>query len=483
MDFATIARKQGQLKSTENGQVAYNTTNSNLLDLFGTIGALRKRDKAEIEDKFAKAFAEDALLATKMLFYAGDIRGLGLGERRVFRICLKWLALNHPHIVGKNIMVIPMFNRWDSIFTLINTPCEKAMWRVIDSQIHFDQKAMAAGISCSLLAKWMPSENASSKVTRNLARKAIKAFSISPRDYRKTLSALRGYIDITEKKMSKNEWDSINYEAVPSVAMKNYQKAFARRDALRYQEYIASVNKGEKKINSSTLYPYDLVEQYMSYGDGGPATEAQWKALPNYITGENNVLIMADVSESMSGRPMATSIGLAIYFAERNKGAYHNLYMTFTDQPRFMSIKEGATLRENVHFVQRAGVDYNTCLEAAFDAILKMAKQNSLRNEDLPKALLIVSDMEIDRVASREGLDFVGEMKRRFAQNGYTMPKLIMWNVDSRQDTFLTQGADVLQVSGQSTNTFKSILSGVNYTAYELMLKVLNDELYSCIEI
>ncbi len=483
MDFSTIAKKQGQLKSTENGQMAYNTTNSNLLDLFGTIGALRTRDKAEIEDKFARAFAEDALLATKMLFYAGDIRGLGLGERRTFRICLKWLAMNYPDIVRKNITVIPMFNRWDSIFELVGTPCEEDMWFVINKQLQKDVSQASAGESCSLLAKWMPSENASSKATKALAFKAIKALGTTPREYRKVLSNLRKYIDVTERKMSQNEWNSINYEAVPSVAMKNYQKAFARRDALRYQEYLASVNKGEKKINSSTLYPYDLVEQYMNYRNGGPATEAQWKALPNYVSGENNVLIMADVSGSMCGRPMATSIGLAIYFAERNKGAYHNLYMTFTDQPRFVSIKEGATLRENIRFVEQAGVGYNTNLEAAFNEILRMAVQNSLRNEELPKALLIVSDMEIDRVASREGLDFVGEMKQRFAQNGYTMPKLIMWNVDSRQDTFLTQGADVFQVSGQSTNTFKSILSSINYTAYELMLKVLNDELYSCIEI
>lgn len=483
MDFSTIAKKQGQLKFTENGQMAYNTTNSNLLDLFGTIGALRTRDKAEIEDKFARAFAEDALLATKMLFYAGDIRGLGLGERRTFRICLKWLAMNYPDIVRKNITAIPMFNRWDSIFELVGTPCEEDMWRVIDKQLQKDVSQASAGESCSLLAKWMPSENASSKATKALALKAIKALRITPRVYRKVLSNLRGYIDVTETKMSQNEWNSINYEAVPSVAMKNYQKAFARRDALRYQEYLASVNKGEKKINSSTLYPYDLVEQYMNYRNGGPATEAQWKALPNYVSGENNVLVMADVSGSMSGRPMATSVGLAIYFAERNKGAYHNLYMTFTDQPRFVSIKEGATLRENVRFVEQAGVGYNTNLEAAFNEILKMAVQNSLRNEELPKALLIVSDMEIDYVVSRDGLDFVEIMKKRFAQHGYKMPKLIMWNVDSRQDTFLTQGDDVLQVSGQSTNTFKSILSSINYSAYELMLKVLNDELYSCIEI
>ena len=357
------------------------------------------------------------------------------------------------------------------------------MWIVIVKQLQRDALQALAGESCSLLAKWMPSENASSKVTKALALKAIKAFGTTPREYRKILSSLRGYIDITEAKMSQNEWNSINYEAVPSVAMKNYQKAFARRDALRYQEYIASVNKGEKKINSSTLYPYDLVEQYMGYGDGGPATEAQWKALPNYVSGENNVLIMADVSGSMHGRPMATSVGLAIYFAERNQGAYHNLYMTFTDQPRFVSIKEGATLRENVRFVERAGVGYNTNLEAAFNEILKMAVQNSLTNEELPKALLIVSDMEIDNVVSREGLDFVETMKRRFAQYGYKMPKLILFNVESRNDTFLTLAPDVIQVSGQSTNIFETLCKNLTKTSIEYMLEVLNDKSYNCIKI
>lgn len=484
MDFSIIAKKQGQLKSTENGQMAYNTTNSNLLDLFGTIGALRTRDKVEIEDKFAKAFAEDRLLATKMLFYAGDIRGLGLGERRTFRICLKWLAMNYPNIVRKNIAAIPMFNRWDSIFELVGTPCERDMWFVIVKQLQRDVLQASADESCSLLAKWMPSENASSKVTKALALKAIKAFGITPREYRKALSSLRGYINITEAKMSQNEWSSINYEAVPSVAMKNYQKAFARRDALRYQEYLASVNKGEKKINSSTLYPYDLVEQYMGYGDGGPATEAQWKALPNYVSGENNVLIMADVSGSMHGRPMATSVGLAIYFAERATSDYHNLYMTFSREPHFVYIKEGATLREKVRQVQQTDIGYNTNLEKAFDYILNHALKNNVANEEMPKALVVISDLEIDNCIQRYGLDFVGEMKKKFSTYSYTLPTLVLWNAEARNDTFLSQDEKVLYVSGQSPSTFKNVLGCLNgKTAYDLMIETLTDKRYDYVVI
>ena len=52
---------------TENGAIAYKTTNSALLDLFAVIGALRSRPSQEIIDKFTKAFAEDKLLAMKML--------------------------------------------------------------------------------------------------------------------------------------------------------------------------------------------------------------------------------------------------------------------------------------------------------------------------------------------------------------------------------------------------------------------------------
>ena len=102
MNFATAMKTSAQSKLTENGAYAYNTTNqSGLLDLFAQIGALRSRDESEITMKFAKAFASDPLLATKMMFYAGNIRG-GLGERRTFRTCLKWMAMNHADIVRKN---------------------------------------------------------------------------------------------------------------------------------------------------------------------------------------------------------------------------------------------------------------------------------------------------------------------------------------------------------------------------------------------
>lgn len=493
MNFANVMKKEAQTKLTENGAVAYNTLNSGLLDLFAVIGALRPQSESEIEQKFARAFNEDKLLATKMLFYAGNIRG-GLGERRTFRVCLKWLAQNYPEIVIKNMANIPLFNRWDSLFILENTPAERAMWEFIKVQIMSDIRAMKKNHPVSLLAKWLPSENTSSKRTVRLARKAMSALYLTPRNYRKTLSALRKYIKVVERDMSANQWGDINYEGVPSYAMKNYQNAFAKHDAIRFSNYIASLNKGEAKINASTLFPYDLVREYVNevwtgglyYRNGklDSVVEAQWKALPNYIEGENNYVVMADVSDSMNGRPLMTSIGLAIYFAERNKGDYHNIYMTFTNEPHFINIKEGATLLENVKTVANTDVGYNTNLEAAFDYILETAIKNNISNEDMPKGLIVISDMEIDRYMRYNNWDFLEIMKHSFNVAGYEMPKIILWNVEARQDTYLSQNPDVIYVSGSSPSVFKSFIGALNgETAYDVMLKTLNDKMYDCVQI
>ena len=484
MNFADVMKKKAEIKYTENGAIAYDRLNGSLVTLFAQIGALRPRSEKEIEDKFASAFNEDRLLATKMLFYAGNIRG-GLGERRTFRICLHWLAMNHPTIVKKNIQNIALFNRFDSLFTLVGTSCEKDMWSYVQKILVNDLQNMRDGKPCSLLAKWMPTETASSKKTRTLARKAIYAFKITERQYRQILSSLRKYIKVVERKMSNNEWDDINYPTVPSYAMSRYSQAFLKHDNERYSKYIEDLNDGKTKVNASTLYPYDLVRNYMGWrSQNNLVADQQWKALPNYISGENNIIIMADVSGSMSGRPMETSIGLAIYFAERNKGDYQNCYMTFTDRPHFIKINPNDTLREKVAQVRCTDIGYNTNLEAAFNYILSNATDNNVSNEDMPKALVVISDMEIDRYMRGRGLGFIDTMKNKYAQFGYELPKLIFWNVEARNDTFLSQSEDIINISGQSASIFKTFIGALNgKTGWDIMIETLNDKMYDCIQI
>lgn len=505
MNFAQAMYREGTHKLTENGAFAYDSTAQGaLLDLFAQIGALRPRTETEIIQKFAAAFKEDKLLATKMLFYAGDIRQGGLGERRTFRICLKWLAENYPTIALKNMELIPYFNRFDSLFELVGTDCENAMWELIAKTLTEDTRAMKASrngkhVPASLLAKWMPSENTSSAKTRALADKAIKALRLTPRAYRKMLSALRKHINVTERLMSAGEWGVIDYAKVPSYAMHNYGSAFAKHDHERFDAYLKSVSKGETKINSSVLFPYDLVEKYLGYhgygciragdtyvaGKEDAVVEAQWKALPNYLTKPVNAIVMADVSGSMSGRPMATSIGLATYFAQHNTGWYRNQYLSFTTAPNFINLNEGASLLECVQKVASAGVGYSTNLEAAFNKILETAVFYKIPKNQMPKTLVVISDMEIDRYM-RPGAhwDFLKVMEARFNAKGYALPRIILWNVNARKDTILSQDEHTLFVSGQSASVFKQICQNLDgVTAYELMLQVLNGPAYAKVTI
>ena len=495
MNFAYSVKNNTNLTVTENGARAYNTQGNALTDLFAQMGALRSRSEADIARKYADAFAVSPLLATKLLFYCGNIRG-GLGERRTFRICLKWLAQNHPSIVIRYAALIPHFNRWDSIFTLIDTPAEEEMWKVISDQLITDMNVVSTSNAVrnpgpiSLLAKWMPSETASSKKTRDLAFRAMRELNLTPRAYRKIISALRKYLKVVESSMSAQEWDTIQYEQVPSYAMKNYRKAFAKHDPNGFAAYKESLIKGETKANASTLFPYDLVAQYSRGGCGydgrrckeDAIVEAQWKALPNYVSGENNILIMADVSGSMYGRPMDTSVSLATFFAQRNKGAYHNLYMSFTNNPHFIELREGATLADCIHCLYSTDVGYNTNLEKAFDYILRHAITNGVSNEEMPTALVVVSDMEIDSYRYQDNLDFVDAMKAKFARAGYRLPKLILWNVEARHDTFLSKQEGVIYVSGQSASIFRELCGNLDgKTTWDIMVETLSNKMYDCI--
>lgn len=494
MNFSEIIKENASRTYTENGAKAYNTTGDKLLDLFSTAGALRPRSTDEIREKFKLAFDENPLLATKLLFYTGNIRG-GLGERRTFKTCLKWLALEHPEIVIKNIALIPEFNRWDSIFELMDTPAENAMWTFIVEAFTNDisnltvAKLTNSEPHISLLAKWLPSENASSRKTQNLARKVISRLSISPKKYRQLLSTLRAQLKIVEKYMSAKEWNKINYSGVPSYAMKNYRNAFCRHDAERFGEFINSVKKGEKKINASTLFPYDIIHQYTNNQNWGfsannydEVLEQQWKALPDYVKDGSEVLVMADTSGSMYGRPMETSVGLAIYFAQRNKGMYHNTFMTFSSEPQYFYIDEGLSLQSNINKIARSPWGMSTNLTGAMEKILQDAIVNNIKPEEMPKALVVISDMEIDHCA-RNSWDYSDALSQKFEEAGYKMPKLVFWNVESRNDTFLTKGENTVLVSGQSPSTFRSVLKTIDMTAYEAMLEVLNDPMYDCVRI
>ena len=237
---------------TENGAVTNRSTLSDCLDLFSTVGALREADDREIINRFLRAYEENRDLAVKTLFYARDVRG-GLGERRVFRVILKWLADNHPESVCKNISYIAEYGRFDDLLTLMNTSCEKAMMACIEEQLKTDLEALKAeGAEISLLGKWLPSVNTSNANSVAMAKRIARALGMTDAEYRKALSALRAKIRIIENNLRERDY-TFDYSKQPSKAMFKYRKAFLRNDKERYTDFLEKVERGEVTLHADTV--------------------------------------------------------------------------------------------------------------------------------------------------------------------------------------------------------------------------------------
>lgn len=486
MSFAEAMRNEGKFTRTENGAVALNTTSNALLDLFGTIGSLREADDNRIKTLFAEAYNQDALFATKIVFYARDIRG-GLGERKTFRTLIRYMADKHPEALRPNLDLIGVFGRYDDLYELIGTPLEEDMWAAMKKQFEEDLKNLTEGNAISLLAKWIKTADASSPATRKLGILTAQKLGYPVYNFKRIVRNMRKQIGVVESLMSAGRWDEIKYPEVPSRAMMVYRKAFMKHDEQRFSEFINKAEKGEVKINATTLFPYDIVEKILYGRESSKVLEAQWKALPDYVEKGTNALIMADVSDSMrqnaNGRPMATSIGLAIYFAERNVGAYHNLFMTFSRRPETVVLK-GETLEQKINNVSRAAWNMNTDLKAAFDRVLEIAEDNHILQDEMPKAIVVISDMEIDCCGNREW-SFYDKMAAKFAKHGYAIPNIIFWNVNSRHDVFHADKSrkGVQLASGQSVTVFKQILQNLGYNPVEAMENTINSERYECITV
>lgn len=493
---------------TENGAVGYRTTTKALLDLNFAVASLRSMSDAEVADRFKEAFCEDKILAMKWLFYARDVRQ-GLGERRLFRVVLADLVQSNPEMVVPLIDLIPEYGRFDDLWCLLDNPkSARRVYQIVDAQLRQDKENMAVGKSVSLLAKWMPSINASSAKTKEYGKKLCKALRMSERAYRQLLSKLRKHTDVVEVKMSAKNWSEIKYEAVPSRANLIYNGAFLRNDEDRRREYLGRLEKGETKINASTLFPHDVVHKYTNDSYWGnrlkekdATIEALWKALPDTVNGCGNTIVVADGSGSMTttvdNKSSVTALevanALAIYFAERSSGQFKDKYITFSERPQIVDFSNCGSLHAKLQKALCHNEVANTNIEAVFDLILTTAVNNHMHQEDMPENILIVSDMEFDSCATcgdryrqyytRPTTRLFDVIAKRYADAGYNLPRLVFWNVNSRTGTIPVKENDlgVALVSGFSVNIVKMVMSGKT-DPFECMLETLNSERYAPIE-
>lgn len=486
---------------TENGMVGYKTTGKELLDLNFAVASLRKMNETEVINRFKKAFCEDKILAMKWLFYARDIRE-GLGERRLLRVVLKDLVISNPEMVIPVINLIPEYGRYDDLWCLLDhKEAASVIYKLVNNQLLEDLENMKNNKSVSLLAKWLPSINSSSKETKRYGKMICKALGLTEREYRKVLSKFRKYLDVVEVKMSDKHWNEIKYEAVPSRANLIYNNAFLKNDEARRREYLGKLEKGETKINASTLFPHDIVHKYMSsYGWYGmtlgakdATIEALWKALPNTVNECGNTIVVADGSGSMTCKvdsqsgvsALEVANALAIYFAERSSGQFKDKYITFSHRPQLVDFSNCDTLHAKLQKALQHNEVADTNIEAVFDLILTTAVKNRMHQEELPQNILIISDMEFNSATGyyRPNQRLFDVMVRKYAAAGYKLPRLVFWNVNSRTGTIPVKENElgVALVSGFSVNVAKMVMSGKT-DPFECLLEALNSERYAPVE-
>jgi hypothetical protein len=507
-DFMTGLKNATNFTYTENGALTHKTTTSDLLDMFAMGAAYRSRSDEDCILMFRKAFAENPTYALKCLFYLRDCRG-GQGERRFWRVCMRDLATQNTEAARRNLRHIPLFGRWDDLYIFVGTPLENEAFAFIREQLALDVQCKAP----SLLAKWLKSENASSKETRRLANKTREYLGMSHKQYRKTLSILRERINVLEVLMSAGKWDEIEFDKIPSRAGMIYRNAFARHDIERMkteksvQSYADFAKDTTTKVNADVLYPYEVVAEalkmccapsswYRAAKPLPPLDDTQrlmvnkyWDNLKDYFNGKTfNGIAVVDTSGSMvrsdAAAPINVAISLGLYCAERMGGPFANHYISFSSRPQLIETS-GVDFVDKVKRIYDTNLVSDTNIEATFDLLLNTAIMNKCSQDEIPQNIIVISDMEFNSGTCyiRNGITtLMEEIAEKWARFGYIMPHLIYWNVDARQNNIPQDMGigRVSYVSGMSPSIFESILSGK--TGYDLMMDKLNSKRYEVIQ-
>ena len=499
------AMERNEKKITENGAVGFSTEGHKIVDLNFAIPSFRTKVDTAL---FEEALNEDKVLTLKWLLFLRDVRG-GVGERKSFRDFMVYLAKAHEDIAVKliNEVDIAEYGRWDDILDIyFNTKSKRVQLAIrsrVIGQFIDDMKNYKEGKPISLLAKWLYSTNASSAETVKRGHIIKKWFEFSSKEYRKVLSNLRKHIDIVERKMSANEWNEIDYSAVPSKANLNYGDAFMEHDEKRRTEYLESLKRGDTKINAQAMFLHDIVHKYGAFNYGrfnrvDETLEALWNA-QDKVEGFKNTLVVRDGSGSMTvpiGNSNVSALEVAsaisLYCAQNNSGEFKNKFITFSSRPQMVTVNSD-TLFGNLNIMRRYYDCSNTDIEATFNLILDTAVKNHMSQEEMPNTVLIISDMEFDDVADNRC--FWGEyvpqinkalfevIRERFEEKGYKLPKLVFWNVNSRTGTIpLTENEmGVILLSGFSKNLMQLVMSS-ELDPYKALVKQLNVPRYAVID-
>jgi hypothetical protein len=460
---AFVEAIKNQEARTANGMKARKSTAKATVDLFYNIGASRGKN---ITGDFTAAYVENADVALRIAQWARDVRG-GAGERQLFRDILVHLEKRDPDAALALLKKVPEVGRWDDIFVFETPVLKSAAYTMLGDALRAKN---------GLAAKWTPRKG-------KIAAEVRAFFGMTPKQYRKSLVALT---KVVETQMCANDWDNINFSHVPSVASRNYKKAFNRHTPL-FAEYVAKLVSGDKtvKVNANAIFPHDVLKGIAHSYTKLNKTEtdhviAQWDALPNYV-GDASILPIVDVSGSMtcpaggSGqvRCLDVAVSLGLYLADKNKGVFKDTFLTFSSKPQLVTLK--GNIVEKVDQMSRSQWEMSTNLHAAMDKILSVAVKGNVPASDMPAMLLILSDMQFNQCARFD--DSAMEMiERKYADAGYTVPQIVFWNLNSSGNVPVkSDKSGAALVSGFSPSIMTSLLAADldNFTPEGIMLKTV----------
>ena len=455
---------------TANGAVTHETSYSACVDFFAIGASSRGKDISKL---FNEALCEAPEVALRILQWVRDVRG-GAGERQTFRDLFTDLVNKDLGTARRILVKIPELGRWDDVLVAINTPLEPEAIRLVSAGLNTPETA-------SICAKWMPRQG-------EVAYKLRNGLGMTPKGWRKMLVALSNTV---EQKMCAQQWHEIEYGKLPSKAAANYQKAFERNDGNRYMLYREGLVAGTEKINAGAIFPHDVILSAKKGND--TVATAQWEALPNYMEeSQERILPLVDVSYSMtcpvggstSINCMDAAVALGLYTSERMSGPFAGYFINFHTTPQLIKVG-GGSLGEKVKRMEQAPWGGSTNFQAAMNLILQSAVKNNLTQDDLPTMILVLSDMEFNQAESSfysrgSGKTNFQTIKDSFEAAGYTMPKLIFWNLNGRvgNSAATIHDENVALVSSFSPAILKSVLSAKTVTPIDIMMEAVMIDRY-----
>lgn len=456
-----------------------------------------------LKNTFAKMYDSNPLWARRLAFASYNIRG-GNGNRSHFRVALRYMVNNDLEYVIKNWQHIPHFGRWDmlielhemledvnsrSAFDLQNTIVRYCAYNLATEYKNFSD----GNPQNSLIAKWMPSHSTKKKYHKKFVTLLIKELfgsynAQNEKRYRKMLTEMRNELRIVETFMSNNNWREVSFENLPGVALRKYIKAWERHLPTEWQNYLQDVEDGKKSMNATTI---DFVEMFKvavkrnTYGftalDKTPAN-AMWENR-NKASGMTFVPVVdmsgSMYSDRMGGLPLATAMTVGLHVAEMNVGDFHNVLFTFAETPKVVRVQDEQTFSQKLNALFNSRVGYSTNLYRVFELYLNTAKRSDVKIEDLPKGILVVSDMEVS-MGDKSGENVWNKIEKMFAKEDMPMPHMVWWNATTNSKAVVKAfNKHCTVVSGSSPTLLRYIAYGDD--PLDAVIKIVNDPMYEMI--